>query len=460
MNEARKQVFSCIDYCGDILGDRKEYSPQFSPNNIRTVIVSPDGIMLRLYKPVAGNLPKGVQHPSTLLLYTKVKTVALYTNKGKPDFDVTKEKSILSMLVDPLICGCIEEIVVLTEPSVPAFKPFVDKYSAWEFNFNFMVEKGEGSLLERLASRFPRLHMLSKVRMNFNDFLHSASAGVSALVKTEDVTSLLGNYVENTTQLNEGTWKEGHKLQPKVYALDNKLMGAFDKVSNDLNKAGGSVSEKRQRVFDCMQLYANIINEINTFGERITKTGRTPLFQDTELPRIEPVQFKEMPNTPDKLKEALSFIPTSEGEYPVLAYNYNMVFEQLKFVNDTLVDDVLRTVYFALVDMPTTAMQSLLINCEYFIKDGKMLIPAKSLTILRDIQGMCPDFTISSEGLNPVLDLGGSISETLRFLVDFAYMGGNNDNDSLSLSSVEKRLESGVFEGALRKCFEKMESRG
>lgn len=453
MNEARKQVFSCIDYCGDILGNRKEYSPQFSPNNIRTVIVSPEGIMLRLYKPVSGNLPKGVQHLSALLLYTKVKTVALYTNRGTTDFDVTKEKSILSMLVDPLVCGCIEEIVVLTEPSVLAFKPFVDKYCAWEFNFNLMVENSGGSLLERLASRFPRLHILSKVRMSFDDFLHSASAGVSALVKTADFTSLLGNRVENVIHLNETTWRGGRKLQPATYELDTVLESYISKVSEDFRGSG-----EKQWVFDCLRLYSNILDELNGFNERISKTNCTPLFQNVALPVIQSAQFKELPDIPDNLISSLTFVPAVEGVYSALTYNCSLLLEQFRVLNNTLVDSVLRIVYNALVDMPATAMQSLS-NSSGILESGKLIVPAGSLPLLRGIQGIYPDFILPVDGLDPKCDLGMSIAVCLSFLADFAYINGST-NDSLSLEATVRRLESGLYDGALRKCFEKMEIKG
>ena len=459
MNEARKQVFSCIDYCGDILGNRKEYSPQFSPNNIRTVIVSPEGIMLRLYKPVSGNLPKGVQHLSALLLYTKVKTVALYTNRGTTDFDVTKEKSILSMLVDPLVCGCIEEIVVLTEPSVLTFKPFVDKYCAWEFNFNLMVENSGGSLLERLASRFPRLHILSKVRMSFDDFLHSAMTGVSVLAKTVDFTSLLGNRVENVIRLNETTWRDGRKLQPATYELDKVLESYLNKVSGDIRDSGSDISRQKQGVFDCLRLYSNILDELNGFNERISKTNCTPLFQNVALPNVQSVQFKELPDIPDNLRSSLTFVPTVEDVNLALAYNYNLLFEQFRTLNNTLVDSILRIIYNALVDMPATAMQSLSGICGGFSVGGKLIVPAGSLSLLRSIQGIYPDFTFSVDDLNPKYDLGVSIAGCLSFLADFAYIRSSN-NDSFSLEAIVRRLESGVFDGALRKCFEKMEIKG
>lgn len=443
MNDARRQVFCCIDYCGDIAVGRGVYSAGFSPNNIKVVVLSPDGMLVRLHKGYTGELPNGVVRLTPTIHYAGVKTVALYaTARGR--FDTSSEKSMCKMLVNPLVCGCIEEIIVLNAVSASYFEPFLKEYGGWEFDFNAMLDMPAEDIKGGLSKRFPRLHVLTRATIPFPAFIELLKGkGVNS---NDDFTMVLGSNVDRTFTINTGTWKSGYKLQPSTYSLDNELKVLFSSGISGGNKGA---------VIDCLHLYSNLVTEVVSLPERTAKAGMRSIFTGTGDIVLSPVSFKAVDGLPKSVLDnpLIQFISTSENLDTVLNYNLELVFEQFKVLNNKVVDTVLRAVYYALIDMPATATQRLLVNCRSFTDNGKLLIPATSLSVLRDIQGMCRNFNVTSEGLDPRSDLGVSIVSALHFLVGFAYIGGDV-GDSFSLSAMTKRIESGVFDGALKKCFE------
>ena len=444
MNEARKQVFSCIDYCGDIANGAKVYNPSFSPNNIRTVVISPDGMYVRLHvSPQSGT--KVVTKLSGKSHYVQVSPLNLYMS-GKAGFNPAKEKSMLEMLTTPLVCANIEEIIILKAVSAPQYAPFLNQYGAWEFDYNVLVDKKTGDLLKDVGVRFPRLRYITEVNMPFLTFINSVKGDSVRVDSAEFLTDMLKQYVVNTYTFNE-EWYNGSKLLPSVYSLDRLIPKAFDKRKDAMKGILKEQGVAAKKVVDQITFYCNLVKEIVTLPQTAMRgIDGEVIFEYDGLSNLEPVTIADVGDLPNSLKNnpAIKVIPKPDNVSvaEALQRNSQTVLMAIKSLHDRFATFVAKNIYFALIDAPTTAM-GCLYNCEYFFEDlgAPVIIPqtADFLNVCKEIVNMYPDFKL--EPVNSV-NYRGSISEWLYFFVNFNYTDMNLD--VMGIPAIDQRLNKGV----------------
>lgn len=106
MGTVRQKVATLIDYRGDCAkydastGPRM-YSSDFSPNNIRRIVISPEGVMVVYHRAIR------VSGSSRPYNFVRFNAVDLYKEEQSQNY-----KPLLSLLSSPLICSCLEEIVI------------------------------------------------------------------------------------------------------------------------------------------------------------------------------------------------------------------------------------------------------------------------------------------------------------------------------------------------------------
>lgn len=157
----RSKVLSVIDYCGDIArnGEREgtSYSLGYSPNNIRCLVISPNGVLVRYH--LSNSATRG-----TTSRFVEYKPMDLFTEEESPNY-----KPILRMLATPLVHASIEEIVILTRTmGCETHQNYLS-----EFKPDVMVEtfKGAGAdTRERIANRFGRLRYFTTLNITLDDF--------------------------------------------------------------------------------------------------------------------------------------------------------------------------------------------------------------------------------------------------------------------------------------------------
>ena len=142
MNEIRENIQGLIDYRGDIRNNADSlrsarYSKDYSPNNIKTVVISTEGILVRLHRPYTGNLNKGCMRLSNTIMYYQFTPLKLYKPdaNGQPDLG----KGILEMLVKPLVCASVEEIVFLNGVANDVSVQFVDLMMSHDFDVSKLL---------------------------------------------------------------------------------------------------------------------------------------------------------------------------------------------------------------------------------------------------------------------------------------------------------------------------------
>lgn len=448
MNEARKQVFNCIDYCGDIISGAKVYNPSFSPNNIRTVVISLDGIYVRLHTmPKSG--VKGVSKLSSKSHFVSVNPVGLYTS-GKAGFNPAREKSMLEMLVSPLVCANIEEIIILKAVSTPQYTPFLNQYGAWEFDYNMLVDKKTGSLQKDVGERFPRLHYITEANIPFKNLLSFITTGKATVESVVFLTDLLKQYVINTYTFNE-EWYDGSKLLPNIYPLDRMLPKVFNerkgKMKGMLKEQGFSA----KKVVDQITFYCNMVKEIVTLPKTAKRgTDREVIFEYNGFSNLaEPVSIIDTGFLPANLKSnpAVRVVPKPDNvsASDVLSQNSNAVLMAIQALHDRFVYFILKFVHDALTSEPTTAM-GCLYNCEYFYcgsgSEPSIIIPRVDGvgSLCYSISDLCPIFQICADVSS---NYRSSIAEWIYFFVNFNYTGSNPDSVS-STVEITQRLNNGV----------------
>lgn len=240
MNDIRENIQSLIDYCGDCKRNggnirSATYSKEYSPNNIKTLVISVEGVLVRLHRPFTGALPKGCIRLSSQVYYYMFTPFRLYKEdeRGKMDLSI----SIFKMLVRPLVCASIEEIVILQGVSNEQYYRYVNIMESFEANYNdLLIGYGGrcGDLSKDLANRFVRLYKIERCSLNFVQFID-----MYRRYEAMQSSYFFDNALESCTISHEvynEEWYNGIKLLPQTYFLDNNLKGYFDGIKSKYAK--------------------------------------------------------------------------------------------------------------------------------------------------------------------------------------------------------------------------------
>ncbi len=142
---AYNRALQLIDYCGNIRGGVKGvYSPDYSPNNIRRLIISPDAVEVHYHITTGGN--------------QKLRDVRTLDAQrlSRAYMDMNGYKSMLSVLSADRVCGSIEELVFITGSRQGEMV-----LNGQESDFKSLVKDMPGDPMQNLAKRFKRLHYIT-----------------------------------------------------------------------------------------------------------------------------------------------------------------------------------------------------------------------------------------------------------------------------------------------------------
>lgn len=277
MNEIRENIQGLIDYRGDIRNNADSlrsarYSKDYSPNNIKTVVISTEGILVRLHRPYTGSLNKGCMRLSNTIMYYQFTPLKLYKPdaNGQPDLG----KSILEMLVKPLVCASIEEIVFLNGVANDVSVQFVDLMMSHDFDVSKLLlgYKKTANTHEDLKARFARLHEIAQVNLNFYSLINTYRVNREMIEKSNFLLDAMRSRVVTSEKFNED-WYNGINLQPSTYYLDNELKGYFEGIKTKYAK-----EDKLEKIKDAeAKKFAKDIQELDYPIRRYTSLCTLPL---------------------------------------------------------------------------------------------------------------------------------------------------------------------------------------
>lgn len=277
MNEIRENIKGLIDYRGDIRNNNDSirsasYSKDYSPNNIKTVVISAEGILVRLHRPYTGKLNKGCMRLSNTVLYYQFSPVYLYKagTNGQPDLG----KSILETLVKPLVCASIEELVFLNGVANDVSAQYVELMRSHDFNIDKLTlgYNKSGNLHEDIKTRFGRLREIAHVNLNFFSLINTYRVNRETIEKSNFLLDSMRSLISYSEKYNED-WYNGINLQTSTYSMDTELMTYFKGIKTKLDK-----DEKLNKIKDVeAKKFEKDIKELDYPIRRYTSLCTLPL---------------------------------------------------------------------------------------------------------------------------------------------------------------------------------------
>lgn len=277
MNEIRENIQGLIDYCGDIRNNSDSlrsatYSKDYSPNNIKTVVISTEGVLVRLHRPYIGSLNKGCLRLSNRVIYYQFTPLRLF----KPDSNGQPElgKSILEMLVKPLVCASVEEIVFLTGVANEVSIQFVDLMRSHDFNIEKLTlgYKKSGNIHDDIKNRFGRLREIAQVNLNFFSLINTYRVNREVIEKSNFLLDSMRSLVITSEKYNED-WYNGINLQLGTYFMDSELKNYFDGIRIKYTK-----EDKLEKIKEAeSKKYSKDIQELDYPIRRYTSLCTLPL---------------------------------------------------------------------------------------------------------------------------------------------------------------------------------------
>lgn len=169
METIREKVFKLLDYCGDIAknnnNETPSYSAKFSPNNIKRVIISTDGVFVQLHYGVQGY---GKSSHSSVYDFVRFSSASLYKEQH-PEDTTKKYKPLLSLFAMKNIFSGVEEIILLTKP----VNANIPNDITIENDLYLMIRTYDkaGSVEDKIKGRFKRLRYYTVLNLNFENLI-------------------------------------------------------------------------------------------------------------------------------------------------------------------------------------------------------------------------------------------------------------------------------------------------
>ena len=243
-------------YCYDIALSKVQFSSdtsQFSPNNVRRLFMSGDGVFVQLFVNTGtGIYKKGIFNPA--------KAFDCFCDKNF--------KPIIQCLID-LVCSNLEEIVFCMQSQSGV------NLSQAELNLTAILKGYTGSispdLAKTLLGRFVRLRSITMFNGSLNEVMELA--GTSDF---RDYSKLFSDCVSDKTRLKEQSlgnaeWYNNSRLRPQHYMLDvqgGKLSKYFSTVKERLESAlkSDKITEMNKQRFGKKQ---EKVNEFNCLSDNM-----------------------------------------------------------------------------------------------------------------------------------------------------------------------------------------------
>lgn len=222
-------VVDLIDYCGDVRRNnaRKDqaptYSPDFSPNNIRRIVLSAEGVYLTLHVPYKGRKTFSKSLSSVSL------------GKGMMSEGY---KPMIWALADR-VCSSIEEIIICVNSESGLSL-------SSELNFDGLLSRHhyKGDIKSNIMQRFKRLAYFTVLNCTINELLSDKEVrGLSNdpynLVSD---TNFARSHIMNCTQMHEDWYK--YYGSASVYDLDRK----GSRLNTHFNEVKSGILEKKKSI--------------------------------------------------------------------------------------------------------------------------------------------------------------------------------------------------------------------
>lgn len=278
-----RQVLALIDYCGDIRKGKTEYSIRYSPNNIRRLILSPDGAYV-------------MYHINTGVGFTK--TVSFNPNLVMECIAQQDYTPMLYVLSADRVCASVEEVVICTGSKSGA------RLDSRELNFTGLIKsyKGAGKdIKDTIMQRYKRLHAFIQYNGDIGTFLNNTSSAKGALSLLSDTDFVKGNC---SIELFNGTnWYKQYGYSAKFYALDRQgspLNNHFLKVIEDYekrekDKAKDNFKKERLKgVYDEFDKEYKKLEGILSCYVKLIKQYDKPSIYGIEIPKISKIKLYKL----------------------------------------------------------------------------------------------------------------------------------------------------------------------
>lgn len=278
MGAVSESVFKLLDYRGDITKNKEScissYSKDFSPNNIKRVVISADGVLVQLHKKVP-NYGYSIGRVCYNIISFKPDT--LRREQIEP-----KYKPILSLFASKNIFSAVEEIILLSNP-VNAGSGDIN----YENNVSYMVAgyNGQGDLFDKVKGRFRRLRYYTVLNTDWANFLvmlqknRGQFLDVDYIAESQFFAGVLANKIELNSEKDA---KTAITINP-TYEFDSQLKSYFEGIRDDY--LAGKKKEKVEafkkehneskikEANECIKEYKNFIRVCQRYKKVVVSVG-------------------------------------------------------------------------------------------------------------------------------------------------------------------------------------------
>lgn len=154
-----KEVLSLVDYCGDIAktksGNEVIYNQDFSPNNIKRLVISPDAVMV-FYHISTRHCPKFKVKMINPMMLQAIQYMDDYV-------------PLTAVLYADRICASVEEVIILCSSNDGSVS-----LTTRELDFSSMLKtykSGSADAVESIRNRYKRLYAYTVANTNFQSFM-------------------------------------------------------------------------------------------------------------------------------------------------------------------------------------------------------------------------------------------------------------------------------------------------
>lgn len=230
----------------------------WSPNNLRRIFISPDGVILQYFTTSGAKVNRLVQ--PVLFKDDRKCMECFYDEKYKP---------IVSMLVGKRICSSLEEIIYLTA-SVHGRQLPERELMLQELVERSKVQSNEAELLKNISDRFVRLRALIFLNITMKEL--TSLQQFSSNIKNGAFMFADDEYFRGTAvkiyDLHKNDWWKHTRLRPQYYSLDaegTSLTSYFEKVreiksSEEKENKLSSIKEKAAE--EKLNKYENLVKSV------------------------------------------------------------------------------------------------------------------------------------------------------------------------------------------------------
>lgn len=205
-----KEALSLVDYCGDVAktkaGGEAIYNPDFSPNNIKRLIISPDAVAVFYHIQTRHCAKFKVKMINPMMLQT-IQYMADYT-------------PLTAVLYADRICASVEEVIILSNSNDDRVS-----LTTRELDFSSMLKtykSGSTDIVDSIRNRYKRLYSYTVLNSSFQEFWNWYQ-GVSKDDKSGYLLSQQNFFDGAQKQIfHETDWYTGYGTSASFYDLDKE----------------------------------------------------------------------------------------------------------------------------------------------------------------------------------------------------------------------------------------------